>query len=279
MPFKKIYLEITNICNKNCSFCSVDSRKKQEMELYQFEHILKEIKPYTNYLYLHVKGEPLLHSHLKEILKLTEQYEMIVNITTNGTLLKTRLQDLLSVSNIRQINVSLHSFEEEPHYMEDILDATSEILKHTSIYMNYRFWALDHHKLTDKNIYLIHQIEHYFKCSILPILEYEHHFKINSHLFLEEGEKFDWPTLSSPIFSQYGTCYGLRSHIAILVDGTVVPCCLDSDGKIPLGNILTEPFSSILNKEKTKNMILGFQQNQLKEELCQHCTYHTRFQK
>lgn len=279
MRFKKIYIEITNICNKNCPFCSVDSRKKQEMELAQFEHILKEIKPYTKYLYLHVKGEPLLHSHLKEILKLTEQYGMIVNLTTNGTLLKKRLPDLLSVANIRQINVSLHSFDKEPHYMEDILYATNELLKKTSIYMNYRFWALENHELTEKNRVLIRQIEQYFECSMIPSLEKEHHSKIHSHLFIEEGEKFDWPTLSSSFFREHGTCYGLRTHLAILVDGTVVPCCLDSDGKIPLGNLFEESFFSILEKDKTKNILSGFQKNQFTEELCKHCTYCTRFLK
>ena len=103
--FKKIYIEITNNCNLDCSFCIKNKRSKKFMTLDEYSKVLENIKPYTKYLYLHVKGEPLLHSHLKEILKLTEQYEMIVNLTSNATLLKTRLQDLLSVSNIRQINI------------------------------------------------------------------------------------------------------------------------------------------------------------------------------
>lgn len=279
MHFKKVYIEITNICNKRCSFCSVDHRKKEEMSVESFEHILKEISPYTRYIYLHVKGEPLLHSKLEEILNLCEKYQMKVNITTNGTLLKQKLSTLLSVSNIRQINVSLHSFNNEPNYMENIIECTKELLEKTSIYMNYRFWALENYELTDQNKELIEQIEKSFSISILDELSNNHHATINSHLFIEEGDEFEWPTLSNPYYKQFGTCYGLRTHIAILVDGTVVPCCLDSDANIPLGNIFTTPLSSILETKRAKEIVRGFQNNQKCEELCKHCTYSIRFQK
>ena len=104
--FKKIYVEITNICNLNCPFCSKDNNKLKEMTKEEFEYILKKINNYTDYLYLHVKGEPLLHSKLNEIIELCDKYHKKVNITTNGTLLKDNLEIMKKV---RQINISLHS--------------------------------------------------------------------------------------------------------------------------------------------------------------------------
>ena len=74
MKFKKIYIEITNICNKNCSFCSKTNRKKREMSIDEFETVLKRINNYTDYIYLHIKGEPLTHSNFEEIVKLCKKY-------------------------------------------------------------------------------------------------------------------------------------------------------------------------------------------------------------
>lgn len=279
MYFKKVYIEITNICNKRCSFCSIDHRKKEEMTVESFEHILKEISPYTDYLYLHVKGEPLLHSKLKEILMLCEQYHKTVNLTTNGTLLKKELSTLLSVSNIRQINISLHSFEGEEHYMEDILECTKKILKNTNMYINYRFWALKDGKLTNQNQQILQKIEQEFQKPLLIELENNGHVTIKPHLFIELGDEFEWPTLFNSYYEEYGTCYGLRAHFAILVDGTVIPCCLDSDAQISLGNIFTTPLSQILQSNHAQNIISGFQNYQKCEELCKHCTYSIRFLK
>ncbi len=279
MRFKKIYIEITNLCNKNCSFCSKDSRKKEEMTPEYFEHILKEIRPYTNYVYLHVKGEPLLHSKLQEILELCKKYEVKVNITTNGTLLKEKSKLLIPYSNIYQMNVSLHSFDYEEDYMEKILEATDLLLEKTNIYINYRFWALQNHRLTKENKELIKKIETHYHLPILKDLEKNYKKTISSHLFIEEGELFTWPTLLSSYYEESGTCYGLRTHFAILVDGTVVPCCLDSEANIPLGNVFEEPLSSILSKEKVKEIASNFQSGKIKEELCKHCTYRKRFEK
>src|SRR5574344_1031494 len=160
MRFKKIYIEITNICNKNCSFCSIDKRSKKEMTVQEFEHVLKEIKPYTNYIYLHVKGEPLLHSNFSEIISLAEEYNFKVNITTNGTLL-TKQKEVLKSKCIRQINISLHSFEkkEEPNYFQNIFEVTKELLnKNSKLCMVYRFWALKNNNLSIANKNIINLI-------------------------------------------------------------------------------------------------------------------------
>ena len=87
MKFKKIYIEINNICNKNCSFCSKTNRKKREMSIDEFETVLKRINNYTDYIYLHIKGEPLTHSNFEEIVKLCKKYNKKINLTTNGVLI------------------------------------------------------------------------------------------------------------------------------------------------------------------------------------------------
>jgi len=278
--FKKIYIEITNICNKNCSFCSSSSLKKKTMKIEEFEHILKEIKPYSDYIYLHVKGEPLLHPDLKTLLNLCEKYEMFVNITTNGTLLKKQKEIIKNSKCIRQINISFQSFEENMNEVEDILDTVLYLLEHTSIYFCYRFWALKNLKFSKLNEKIIKKIieKHNIEEKTIKNIYSLSNIKLQKNLFLNKDILFEWPSLDNN-YVEESTCYGLRRQFAILVDGTVVPCCLDSEGIINLGNIFTTPLKTILEQDRTQKIIQNFQQGKCQEELCKKCSYRRRFKK
>ena len=105
--FKRVYIEITNVCNLSCNFCPKTMRKAHSMDVDSFKKILDQVKPYTDYLYLHLKGEPLLHPNLPEFLDLCAEREFKVNITTNGTLLRKMKDKIIKKPSIRQINISL----------------------------------------------------------------------------------------------------------------------------------------------------------------------------
>ena len=281
--FKRIYIEITNICNKNCKFCSPLLRPLRFMSVEEFEYILKEIKEYTDYIYLHVKGEPLLHPNLDKILELCEMYNIKVNITTNGTLLLEKTDILLKYNSVRQINVSLHSFDENDNenYIINILKATKKILANSPIYVNYRFWALENNKLTKDMEIMIKEILHYFDLSseLLSKIINSNNTILKENLFLNTAELFDWPSLNNEFISNHGTCNGTKDHIAILCDGTVVPCCLDSDGVITLGNIYKIKLKDILDSDQFINFNSSLKNNILKYELCQKCSYRKKFDK
>ena len=281
--FKRIYIEITNICNKNCKFCSPLLRPLRFMSVEEFEYILKEIKEYTDYIYLHVKGEPLLHPNLDKILELCEMYNIKVNITTNGTLLLEKTDILLKYNSVRQINVSLHSFDENDNenYIINILKATKKILANSPIYVNYRFWALENNKLTKDMEIMIKEILNYFDLSseLLSKIINSNNTTLKENLFLNKAELFDWPSLNHEFISNYGTCNGTKDHIAILCDGTVVPCCLDSDGIINLGNIYKTKLKYILDSDQFINFNSSLKNNILICELCQKCSYRKKFDK
>lgn len=261
--FKKIYVEITNLCNLNCSFCSKNEKKNREMKVDEFEEVLKKIDSYTDYLYLHVKGEPLLHSNFNKILDICKKYNKSINITTNGTLLKRRINDIIN-SNVRQVNISLHSLV--GNYLNDILEA-SRILSENNIYVVFRFWV--YNDLQNSSIKEV--LKYYDRLDLLK--SNENNIKINDYVYINKDEEFIWPSLNNKQIRDSGTCLGLKTHIGILSDGTVVPCCLDCNGVIELGNIFDENLDSILNKERTKNMIKGFNENKLCEELCKKCGF------
>ncbi len=103
--------------------------------------------------------------------------------------------------------------------------------------------------------------------------------KLLNRLYLHFDTEFVWPELDLPVLGTYGTCQGLTSHFGVLVDGTVVPCCLDKEGSIPLGNILTSDVREILENPKSQAILKGFKERRLIEDLCQRCQYIERFQK
>lgn len=271
---KKIYVEITNICNLNCSFCVKDNLIKQEMDLDKFEYILKQINNHTDYIYLHVKGEPLLHSDFNGILKLCTKYNKKVNITTNGTLLKNRLNDIIN-NDVRQINISMQSLT-DLDVLNDILDSVKILLEQTNIKIVFRFWALNHN-MDNFNLQIIDKIITYFNLpNIKNKIMSEKNITLLNRLYLNKDIEFEWPKIKTN--KTNGTCYGLRTHLGILVDGTVIPCCLDSCGVINLGNIFKEDLDDIMKKERVRKMILGFQNRQIAEPLCLSCSYKNRFE-
>ena len=273
MRFTKIYVEITNICNLNCSFCSNDNRKLKEMNLSEFEHILKEIKPYTNNIYLHVKGEPLLHSKLENILLLTKKYHLNVRITTNGTLLKEKYSVLKKFDNIKQINISLHSENKKKKYFEDIFEICDLLCNNIPIV--YRIWTLENNTLNKLSTLIVDKIITYYKLdkSFKKDVLNNKNIKITNNIYLDKGNKFIWPSNTDYTGNNKGSCLGTRTHIAILVDGTVVPCCLDSKGIINLGNIFEKKLDNILSSSKFQEINKGFLNQEIKENLCKNCNF------
>ena len=278
MRFKKVYIEITNTCNLNCSFCIKDNRMKKEMSIDEIETVLKKIDKYTDYIYLHVKGEPLIHNKLDEILSLTSKYNKYVNITTNGVLLKNKINILKKYNNIRQINISLHSENNKDNYIDDILDAVDEL---KTIFIVYRFWTLKDNKLDNKMLEYLNKIKEKYNINneLYNEIINGNNLKISNNIYINKDKEFEWPDISNNYYNENGFCYGLKNQIGVLVDGTITICCLDSFGVSNLGNIFNDDIEIIMNSEKVKNIIKGFNNRKVYLDICKHCSYKERFNK
>ncbi len=274
--FKKIYVEITNKCNLNCSFCSKTNRELREMKIEDFSLVIKKIKNYTDFIYLHVKGEPLLHSKLDSILSICDENNIKVNITTNGTLLSKRFEILNKHSCIRQINISLHSENNIDNYYYDVFSCCKKLS--TKMFISYRLWTLENHKLDNKSTKIVEKIVENYNLSPIDVdkLKKEKSVKIDINTFVNKDNLFDWPN-SSLGLNINAKCYGLDTHIGILSDGTVVPCCLDSEGELSLGNIIKDEIDDVINCELAKKMIQGFKENKSVCSLCKNCNFRFRF--
>ena len=279
MQFKRVYIEITNSCNLACSFCIQNSRKPRKMSVEEFSHVISQIKPYTKYVYLHVLGEPLSHPDLETFLTICKDANLQVMITTNGTLLKQKADMIANASCVRQVNISVHSFpsHQQPLYLSTIFEKAG-CLAARGIHVNLRLWSLKTGELSNDTDVLLDQIlTHYGKSKDDILLKRLARFDLADHIHLHFEDIFEWPALSNPYVNDHGTCLGMKTMCAILSDGRVVPCCLDSKGDITLGNIFTTPFKEIIDSQRCKDMIQGFQSRKITETLCKHCSYRLRF--
>ena len=283
--FEKIYVEIINTCNMKCSFCKESKRKHKIMKTEEFEYVLLKIQPYTNLIALHVKGEPLMHPNLEKILQICEKYNILVNITTNGTLLLESVDILSKTRAVRQINISLHSMNKnegkilksKEKYIEDIFKAVQILNKNNNPYISYRLWNLKDISKNDENVYILNFLENnYNKKNLIEDAKKNEFIKLDEKIYLNQDVEFVWPDLNIKKLNEKGTCYGLRNQLAILSNGDVVPCCLDQDADIKLGNIFLENIDDILDSKRSKEIIKGFEEYKLIHKLCKTCGFATK---
>lgn len=274
--FRKIYLEISNVCNLHCQFCPGTKRKPCIMTEDQFAALLPKLRPWSDYLYFHLMGEPLCHPNLEGFLELAGNAGFKVILTTNGTLLYKQQQILLAAPGLHKVNISLHAFE-----ANDLSISFSDYIQqclafgqaaHGQKLVVYRLW--NHGGADALNEQILQAMETAFP---KPWTEEPRGIRLSDRVYLEYGDKFDWPDLQAKDGGEQVFCYGLRDQIGILCDGTVVPCCLDHNGDIPLGNLFAQPMDEILASPRAMAIYEGFGRKKAAEALCRKCGYARRF--
>ena len=274
--FNKVYLEISNLCNLRCAFCPGTKRAPHRMTEEEFSALLPKIRPFSDYLYFHLMGEPLCHPLLGRFLELAGQAGFKVILTTNGTLLPKMQEVLLSAPALHKVNISLHAFE-----ANDLAVPFSEYLRGCFAFgkaaegkciISYRLW--NGGGADELNGQILDTMAEYFP---RPWAEERRGPRLGQKIYLEYGDKFDWPDLSAADNGERVFCYGLRDQIGVLCDGTVVPCCLDHEGDLNLGNLHEMTMDEILETPRARAIYEGFQKGKAAEELCRKCGYATRF--
>lgn len=277
----RIYLEITNICNRSCAFCPGTKRAPRALTPEEFAFLAAKLRPHTDYLYLHVMGEPLAHPQLPELLKIAGELGFRVILTTNGTLLAARQEALLSAPCLHKVHISLHSFEANDRggfaqYLHGCT-AFGRAAMARGILVNYRLWNLDGaeteglHARNDDILAALH--------AAFPDKWDENSWgwRLAPGVFVQYGERFEWPELSARDRGARGRCLALRQQAAVLCDGTVVPCCLDHEGDMALGNLFTQEWEEILSSPAACAIRDGFAAGRRTHPLCRTCGFASRF--
>lgn len=260
------------------------------MTLEKFNSLNAELKEVTNELAYHIVGDPLVLSNLNDYLDISYKHSLKVNITTTANNLTKKHFDILMNKAIKQINFSINSYNANSHkksldeYINPILDFIEyAISKNQHFFINLRIWNLDESQSAKEfNGEVFRRVNKRFNSNIDIEDIYENrpkNIRIERMVFFNFDEYFNWPSLNNKEVSKTGTCYGLDSHFGILSSGNVVPCCLDKDAIVNLGNTNNSPLKDILASSRVKAIQNGFRKNILVEEFCQKCEYRTRFNK
>ena len=272
-PYTRVYIEITNICNMSCSFCPGHKRAPRAMSEREFLKVLDSVAPFTDYVYLHLMGEPLTHPKILDFIALARGKGFKPMITTNGTRLAA-MGEALAASGLYKVNISLHSFEKndenkQKQYLTECCDFADKASKNGTL-VTYRLWnggaGVDNDLTLD-----------YLHTRYGEWVENRSGYKLSERVYLDFAQRFGWPDREGELLGSDVYCYGLYDHFGILSDGTVVPCCLDKDGEIALGNIFDTELKDILDSPRARAITEGFRNRNAPEELCRRCPYARRF--
>jgi len=281
--FHKVYIELTNICGLECSFCPTKATKPTTIDLNSFENILIQVQPYTHTIAFHVFGDPLTLNNLENYLDIAFKYKMKVEITTTGYYLKNFDLNIFLHKAIKQINFSLNSYNKNEmnisleEYLKPMFELSNLKLKNkVHNFINFRLWNLDNNNSeVNFNTQVLNLLSKKFHIDLTNI-KYDKPVRLENQILIDFDTYFKWPNLSDTRTTN-GFCHGLTSQIAILSSGVVVPCCLDSFGIINLGNIHNSSLEDILQSYKATQIVNGFKNNIAIEKLCQKCTFKDRF--
>ena len=302
-----VYIEITNVCNLNCSFCpcgkdSSDNPqgKRDFMSSELFERCIAESATVAENVYFHVLGEPTLHPGFGLFLKKLESTPLKLNLTTNGTTIARTGKLILASPAVRQVNFSTHAYAEltpeiASRHLQDVLDfcklANAE---RPDLYINLRLWNVGDDASDTWNRTIISKVNEAFdntssgaeprqQISLEHFCSRHKSFPVVGRIYLHQDSRFEWPELDERQKTRderiAGTCRALDTHVAVLHDGRVVACCLDYSGQITLGNIADQSLAEILETPLARNLREGFEKHELRHPLCQSCTFCKRFGK
>ena len=296
----RCYLEITNICNLDCVFCPKNARPKRLMTMEEFDRLTNRLVGEVRFLYFHLMGEPMLHPHLADFVRMARDKGFVPVLTTNGTLLDKNASLLAeyaprtpqtpqasqtpylphplvppsSLPLLHKLQISLHSHEgngrENPEvYMKQVMTYALDAA-HLGTIVVLRLW--NQGGLDSANAHLLELAARYVP---QPWTERYDGWKLTDRIYIEYDHLFEWPDEDH---AEYGNgeevfCYALRNQLGVLVDGTVVPCCLDHEGSVPLGNLHGQTLAEVLSSPRAQALYNGFSHHHATESFCRRCGY------
>lgn len=273
MKFKRIYLELSNYCNLNCLFCTPKNKNTRMISKELAFKAIEEASSLTNEMCFHVLGEPLVYPYFFEVLDYLNEHGLDLMLSTNSRLIEKNKEQLLK-RRIKTWNLSLHSTYDLKNKKEFILNLLSFIEQYQKEYesvFHLRLWAESNNTIKKSNDEIKEILFDYYDYKG----EQSKRIRLKERIILSYEEEFIWPSLDND-YEKEGYCLGGKNHIAILADGSVTMCCLDSNADTLLGNIKNNTLSEIITMSPYLDARKSFNDNKCYFKLCKHCSYKDR---
>lgn len=269
-----IRIETTNLCNLKCRMCPQSvktpgvARGCMRFEL--FQSIVTQIAAFPenreSLFYLHICGEPLLHKDLVRFVRFAAESGLRPILTTNATLLTRDKALQLIQAGLSRIEFSFEG-----------LDAAT--------YESIRIGA--HFEGVSKNIRTFLELNRDAGSPIhtelvivdLPDLDPQRVKDFADRMrsdfdTVNISGYFDWlGRVDTAGFEreEYVGCSSVDSDLNVLWDGRVVPCCLDVDGAMVIGDFTKQSYLEVLSSLRRHALRERLEAGRLDNLPCNHC--------
>lgn len=289
---KKIYIELSDICHLACSFCPAQKGVRGVMSPAVFSQALDHALPLSNRIALHILGDPCALPNLADYLAIAHSKGAEIELVTSGAFFHKHSPQALLSPPIYQLSISLEAGLDNAitNYASRLAPLLAYHSQHPSCFLNLRVQDSSLYQNPQALCALLRQIlpestftpthnayhsvlHHALACDdIHALFDEKGRIRLWSRAFLIKKTHFTWAGFATMPKSRK-SCHALTQQIGILSDGTIVPCCMDTQGVINLGNIAHISLQEALRSPRAQAMIAGFSQGIAIEQLCQRCGF------
>jgi radical SAM protein with 4Fe4S-binding SPASM domain len=255
----RVDIETCRQCNARCRYCpqSVAPKARGVMPLDLFELILSSLgEQVPQWVALNHYGEPLLDPFFKDRVRLLRARGLLLNLFTNGTLLKESLIEFLAGGGLYDIvfnfpsiepsewcqfmQMSQRSYWNARHAIEGCLTTSMANKRGVTISVNVH---------SDNLQQRAERIRDHF--SVLgPVRLIMEDTNSRTGAVINDLVRLD----SHMPGRYYGGCDRFASHLHISWEGKVFLCCQDYDQRVVLGDVRQASISSIMRSPLARQL-------------------------
>lgn len=261
MNVKIFAVETVLGCELKCPECAVGggftTRQRGMMSFDDFRIIADKIKPFCEYLYLHIWGEPMLN---KDIFKMIEYASTFTrtNISTNGNSINDIKASQLITSGVSTIIVSIDGVTQEVYEQYRIKGSVAIALDALRQLQHYNCRLDQPVQIIPQFIVMKHNEHEMDKfadvCSRLGLTPSfkAPYFRTNKYKATNGYRRQRYSNITT-LRNAMSKCESIKNGtFNILLDGSVVACCHDYDKFTCFGNIYKESVMEIWHKASFK---------------------------
>lgn len=290
-----ISIEPTTSCNLRCPECPSGLRSftrptgmmKQEL----FESIIGQLAPSLSYLIFYFQGEPYLHPHLLEMVRLASQKKIYTATSTNAHYLNDHAAKATVESGLDRLIISLDGTTQETYQsyrvggkLDKVIEGTKNILRWKKVlksktpHVIFQFLVVRHNEHQIEEVKkLAHELGvDEVKLKTAQIYDFE-----NGSDLIPSNDKFSryWKNEAGRYSVKNGLldeCWKMWHSCVVTWDGKVVPCCFDKDAHFVLGDLNHNTFKEIWEGEKYDQFRTSLLSSRGEIEMCRNCTEGAR---